>query len=236
MFGDTAFQASADYGDAEPVAAQLAALAQLVQEGKVRAVGLSNETPWGLLKFLAAAEASAGALPRVASLQNAYSLTCRTFEARWPASAAQRGRSRARQAGLAECCHREAVSLIAYSPLAMGLLTGKYFAPGGAPPSARLNLYRGRYAEAEGRYSLERPGVRPAALAYAALAARHGLAPAELALRFAMSHPACACALTGATDAEQLAQLLRAAEAGPLPQELLDEIDGVHEQHPSPTP
>jgi hypothetical protein len=75
-----------------------------------------------------------------------------------------------------------------------------------------------------------------AALAYAALAARHGLAPAELALRFAMSHPACVCALTGATDAEQLAQLLRAAEAGPLPQELLDEIDGVHEQHPSPTP
>ena len=79
MFGDVAFDAAADYDDSEPVAAQLAALGALVDQGKVRAIGLSNETPWGLLKFLAAAEAAH--FPRICSLQNAYSLTCRTFEA-----------------------------------------------------------------------------------------------------------------------------------------------------------
>ena len=117
-----------------------------------------------------------------------------------------------------------------------GLLTGKYFAEGGAAPTARLNLYRGRYAEAEGRYSLSRPTVRPAVLAYASLAARYGMSPTALALRFAMSHPSCACALTGATEPQQLTELLTAAQEGPLPAELLAEIDAVHELYPSPTP
>ena len=185
----------------------------------MRAVGLSNETPWGLLKFLGEARPSGGRLPRVASLQNAYSLTCRTFEV-----------------ALAECCHRESVSLLAYSPLAMGLLTGKYFQPGGAPPEARLNLYRGRYAEAEGRYSFERANVRPSVLAYCQLAQRHGMTPTELALRFTLSHPAVASALSGATEPAQLRELLRAAQAGGLPAEVLAEVDAVHERWPNPTP
>ncbi len=217
MFGDVAFDARADYGDSEPIAAQLAALAALVAEGKVRAIGLSNETPWGLLRFVAAAEA-AGA-PRVAALQNAFSLTCRGFEA-----------------GLSECCHRERVSLVAYSPLAMGLLTGKYLAQGGAGPLARLNLYAGRYAEAEGRYSLSRPNVREAVAAYAQLAAAHGLSSTAMALRFAAHAPGAACALTGATQRQQLAELLSAAQAGPLPEEALAAIDALHERYPNPTP
>jgi N-acetyltransferase 10 len=217
MFGDTAFDPRADYGDAEPLAAQLAALGALVAEGKVRAVGLSNETPWGLLRFLAAAEAAA--LPRVAALQNAFSLTCRGFEA-----------------GLAECCHRERVSLVAYSPLAMGLLSGKYLAPGGAGPRARLTLYAGRYAEAEGRYSLGSPNVRDAVAAYAELARRHGMAPEALALRFAAHAPCCACALTGATEPAQLLALLDAADAGALPEDVLSEVDALHARYPSPTP
>lgn len=148
---------------------------------QVRAIGLSNETPWGVMRFLAAARATGA--PRVASLQNAYSLLCRGFET-----------------ALAEVCHRERVSLIAYSPLAMGLLTGKYTRPGGAPATARLNLYKNRYAEAEGRYSLASPNVVAAVEAYSRIAADAGLSPANLALRFAASHAACACALTGATQ------------------------------------
>jgi aryl-alcohol dehydrogenase-like predicted oxidoreductase len=219
MFGDVAFDAAADYGDAEPIAAQLGALAALVAEGKVREVGLSNETPWGLMRFAAAAAARPGSAPRVAALQNAYSLTCRGFES-----------------GLAECCHRECVSLVAYSPLAMGLLTGKYTDGTTAGPRARLNLYAGRYAEAEGRYSLSRPNVRDAVCAYAALAKRHGMAPAALAMRFAAHAPGVACALTGATEPAQLAQLLAAVQAGPLPEEALLDIEALHERYPNPTP
>lgn len=238
----------------------------------MRAVGLSNETPWGLLAFLSAASGVAG-LPRVCSLQNAYSLTCRGFET----------------SGLAEACHREGVSLLPYSPLAMGLLTGKYHAaqaqtqPGaatgttagrargarddddgpaaeagggegggagrdaggrgagegvavGGPPGARLNLYRDRYAEASSRYPVARPAVAAAVVAYGALARRFGLAPAALALRFAMSHPCVAAPLTGATDEAQLAQLLGAARDGPLPGELAAEVDALHAAHGDPTP
>ena len=217
MFGDVAFDPAADYGDSEPVERQLAAVAALVAAGKVREFGLSNETPWGFMRFAAAAAAGVG--PRPVALQNAYSLTCRGFEA-----------------GLAECCHRERVSLVAYSPLAMGLLTGKYGAPGGAGPRARLNLYAGRYAEAEGRYSLQRPNVAAAVQAYVALAAAHGITPAAMALRFAAWAPAAACALSGATEPQQLRALLDAAQAGPLPQELLDALDELHAQYPSPTP
>lgn len=217
MFGDVAFEPAADYGDSEPVERQLAAVAALVAKGKVRAFGLSNETPWGLMRFIAAAESGAG--PRPVALQNAFSLTCRGFEA-----------------GLAECCHRERVALVAYSPLAMGLLSGKYGAAGRAGPQARLNLYAGRYAEAEGRYSMQRPNVATAVQAYADLAAAHGMPPAELALRFAAWAPAAACALSGATEPAQLQQLLRAAQAGPLPQELLDAVDALHGRYPSPTP
>jgi len=107
MFGDDLYDPACAYAS-EPLAAQLEALAAAVDAGKARHVALSNETPWGLMRFLALAEASGGRLPRVAALQNAYSLTCRTFDA----------------GGLAEACHLEGVSLLAYSPLAMGLLTG----------------------------------------------------------------------------------------------------------------
>jgi aryl-alcohol dehydrogenase-like predicted oxidoreductase len=118
MFGEEEYDPSASYTSA-PIEQQLEALAAAVAAGKIRAFGLSNETPYGVMRFAAAARA-APALPRAVSLQNAYSLTCRTFDA-----------------GLAECCHAESISLLAYSPLAMGLLTGKYLEPGGGPPDAR---------------------------------------------------------------------------------------------------
>ncbi|GIM12127.1 hypothetical protein Vretimale_15505, partial [Volvox reticuliferus] len=105
MFGDSEYDPVCAYDGAVPLEEQLEALARAVRAGKVRYVGLSNETPWGLHKALTAASLDPS-LPRVVSLQNAYSLTCRTFDN-----------------GLAEVCHLEGVGLMAYSPLAMGLLT-----------------------------------------------------------------------------------------------------------------
>jgi aryl-alcohol dehydrogenase-like predicted oxidoreductase len=243
-----------DYGST-PVEDQLEALGRLVEVGKVRWVGLSNETPYGLMKFLHAAstggQSSVGSsfprsllprgeadedvatekerdagrgsekpvqLPRVVALQNAYSLTCRTFDA-----------------GLAECCHKEEVPLLAYSPLAMGLLTGKYLASGGGPPDARLNKYKGRYAEAESRYGA-RPNVVDAVAAYCAVAAERGMTPVELALRFVLSHPLVASAVVGATSIEQLDELVAAAEKGRLDEETTAAVDAVHARYPSPTP
>ncbi|GIM12126.1 hypothetical protein Vretimale_15505, partial [Volvox reticuliferus] len=191
MFGDSEYDPVCAYDGAVPLEEQLEALARAVRAGKVRYVGLSNETPWGLHKALTAASLDPS-LPRVVSLQNAYSLTCRTFDN-----------------GLAEVCHLEGVGLMAYSPLAMGLLTGKYQVPGGGPPAARLNRYRGRYAEAESRYG-PKPNVREAVAAYCALAAEAGLSPAQMALRFVLSRPLVSCAVIGATSSDQLAELLAA--------------------------
>ncbi|KAG1657947.1 hypothetical protein FOA52_000978 [Chlamydomonas sp. UWO 241] len=123
MFGDVEYDPSNRFTSV-PLTEQLAALGEAVRMGKVRHVGLSNETAWGLMKALHHADVDPS-LPRVASLQNAFSLTCRTFEAQ-----------------LAEVCLEEGVSLLAYSPLAMGLLTGKYLEADGGPPGARLNRYK----------------------------------------------------------------------------------------------
>lgn len=202
--------------------------------------------------------------------------------------------------GLAECCHLEGVSLLAYSPLAMGLLTGKYTEaaePGrySGPPEARLNRYRGRYAEAESRQVegregrldrcedvvlphlvtfglvrvstaralflrkqsgeclarascgrsrclllLSRYGPRPNVISavreYSALAAKWGMAPTELALRFVLDRPLVASTIFGASTEPQLLQCIQAVGKGPLPEELRAEIDGIHERYPNPTP
>mmetsp|Transcript_42154 Transcript_42154/g.109299 ORF Transcript_42154/g.109299 Transcript_42154/m.109299 type:complete len:265 (+) Transcript_42154:757-1551(+) len=219
MFGDVDYEPAMAYDAVVPFEEQLEAVGQAVAAGKVRHFGLSNETPWGLMKFLhAAQQRPEGQLPRAVAIQNAYSLTCRTFDS-----------------GLAEVCHQEGVSLLAYSPLAMGLLTGKYLEPGGGPPGARLNRYKGRYAEAESRYGA-RPPVVEAVRKYCELAAQEGIAPAELAIRFVLQHPLVASAVTGATDQAQLAALLRAASAAPLRENTIAAVDAIHGSHPNPTP
>ncbi|WIA39322.1 hypothetical protein OEZ86_005436 [Tetradesmus obliquus] len=219
MFGDLDYDPTYAYQSASPIEDQLAEVGRVVQQGKVRHVGLSNETPWGLMKALMAADQPASAVPRVASLQNAYSLTCRTFDI-----------------ALAEVCHLEGVSLLAYSPLAMGLLTGKYLAPDGGPAAARLNKYKGRYAEAESRYG-PKPNVQAAVAAYAQLAQQHGMSPTAMALRFVLQHHLVASAVIGASTQQQLQELLAAAADGPLQdKQLLDAIDVLHQRYPNPTP
>lgn len=258
MFGEVEYDPRLSYSSV-PIEEQLEAIFKAIQAGKIRYFGLSNETPWGLLRFLHAAQQmdstkrSLSKTPpsssytdgdiikafntfethhrtfssndiqwssslRPISIQNAYSLMCRTFEC-----------------GLAECCHRENVSLLAYSPLAMGLLTGKYLAADGGPPEARLNKYRGRYAEAESRYG-PKPNVLEATQAYADLAKKNGLSPVELALRFVLSNPLVCGAVIGVTSIEQLQELMAAAQAPVLDDELLAAVDGVHHRYPNPTP
>ncbi|GAB4822478.1 hypothetical protein N2152v2_009524 [Parachlorella kessleri] len=205
MFGDLDYDPFMDYASV-PLEEQLEAIQRAVSAGKVRHFGLSNETPYGLMHLCQLA-ASNPSLPRPVSLQNAYSLLCRTFDT-----------------ALAECCHRERVSLLAYSPLAMGLLTGKYLGPGGGPPEARLNKYRSRYAEAEARYG-PKPNVREAVEAYVQLAAAAGIKPMELALRFVSSHPLVASVVAGATTLAQLRELLQAAAQPALGDELRAAVD-----------
>ncbi|MEW5309584.1 MAG: hypothetical protein WDW38_001464 [Sanguina aurantia] len=217
MFGDVDFDPSCSYTSV-PLEEQLRALGDAVAAGKIRHVGLSNETAWGLMRCCALANTPGLNLPRVACLQNAYSLMCRTFDS-----------------SLAEVCHEEGVSLLAYSPLAMGLLTGKYLASDGGPPGARLNKYKGRYAEAESRYG-SRPPVRTAVKAYCRLAAGAGMSPTELAIRFVVSHPLVASTVVGATSVAQLEELFSAALQPPIGQELRCAIDEVHASFPNPTP
>lgn len=198
----------ADDGGA-PLEDSLGALGDLVQAGKIRHIGLSNETPWGVHRALVLAE-TAG-VPRVCCIQNPYSLLNRTFEV-----------------GLAEMAMREDVPLVAYSPLAGGVLTGKY--RGGArPDGARITLWPQRYS----RYT--KPRALVATDQYVTLARAAGLDPAVLALAFTLRQPFLASSIVGATTLEQLDTNLQAA-ALDLSPDLLAAVEAIHDSDPNPAP
>ncbi len=185
---------------------QLEALGRLVREGKVRHIGLSNETPWGVHEFVRLAEQHG--LPRVASVQNAYCLLNRSWEN-----------------GMDESCHRLAVSLLAYSPLAFGLLTGKFdvHAPTdpAAPQAARIARYESVRKQRWGR-----PEALAAARRYSALAREHGLTPTQLALAFCYTKWQVASTIIGVTSVAQLDEDLN-AWGTQLSPELLSAIDAI---------
>ena len=185
---------------------QLQALAGLVKAGKVRQIGLSNETPYGVHEFVRLAEQHG--LPRVASVQNAYCLLNRTWEN-----------------GLDETCHRLSVALLAYSPLAFGLLTGKYDASGttgpDAPPGARIASYESVRKQRWGR-----PEALAAARRYNQLARDHGLTPTALALAFCYTKWQVASTIIGVRTMAQLDEDLDAWNTR-LPAEVLAEIDRI---------
>jgi len=206
-FGDLGY--THDPGDVSvPIEEQLKVLGDFVRDGKVRHVGLSNETPWGLMAFLRAAER--GDLPRPVSIQNPYSLLNRTFEV-----------------GLAEVAIRERVGLMAYSPLAFGVLTGKYL-DGKRPEGARLTRFD-RFK----RYSA--PAAEVATSAYVALAGEHGLEPAAMALAFVHRQPFLAATIVGATGPEQLKANLATADLELSPA-VLEGIEAIHRRSPNPSP
>jgi aryl-alcohol dehydrogenase-like predicted oxidoreductase len=185
---------------------QLEALAQLVKAGKVRQVGLSNETPYGVHEFVRLAEQHG--LPRVATTQNPYCLLNRTYEN-----------------GLDETCHRLQVSLLAYSPLAFGLLTGKYDASGitgpQAPQGARISGYESVRKQRWGR-----PEALVAARRYNALAQANGMTPSQMALAFCYTKWQVTSTIIGVTSLAQLDADLD-AWGTTLSPELLAAIDAI---------
>jgi len=191
-----------------PLLEVLQVLDDQVKAGKIRHVGLSNETPWGTMKFLQASEAQE--LTRPVSIQNPYNLLNRSFEV-----------------GLAEIAIREQCGLLAYSPLAFGMLSGKY-ANGARPPKGRLSLYS-RFT----RYF--NPESEAACAKYVALAREHGLDPAQMALAFVTSRSFVTSNIIGATTLEQLESNIASLELE-LSEEVLAGIDAIHKTQPNPAP
>jgi aryl-alcohol dehydrogenase-like predicted oxidoreductase len=180
--------------------------AALIAEGKIRHIALSNETAWGAAKWLALAQTHG--LPRMATVQNEYSLLCRHFDTDW-----------------AELSALEEMPLLAFSPLATGLLTGKY-AGDVTPEGSRRALN----ADLSGRVT---PQVFPAVAAYMGIAARHGLDAAQMAIAFCRTRPFPCIPIIGATSLAQLDTALGAADLTLSP-EVLAEIDAAHRAHPMP--
>lgn len=207
MFGQWQYDPAKESAST-PILETLEALATLMRAGKIRHFGVSNEHPWGVMEFVRLAREHG--LPRPLSLQNAYSLLNRSYES-----------------GLAEVCHRENVSLLPYSPLAFGTLSGKYLDKPNAP--GRITQFAG-FGQ---RYSKE--NVAPAVAAYAALAGRNGLTPTQLALAFVYSRWFSASTIIGATSLAQLDENLDAL-AVQLPPSLLTEIDAIHLRYTNPAP
>ncbi len=195
--------------EATPVEETLEALSRLIAQGKVRCIGVSNETPWGLMRHLQLAEALG--LPRVVSIQNPYNLLNRSFET-----------------GLAEIAWREQVGLLAYSPLAFGVLSGKYL-NGQRPAGARLTLFADRYR----RYSGET--AEAATREYVRLAREHGLDPAQMAIAFLLTRPFVASVIIGATTMAQLQANLQAADLT-LDAAVIEGIDAIRARFPDPCP
>jgi aryl-alcohol dehydrogenase-like predicted oxidoreductase len=195
-------------GSSIPIEETLAALGDAVKAGKIRHIGLSNESAWGTMTFLHKAEVHG--LPRVQSVQNAYNLLNRTYEV-----------------AMAEIAHREDVGLLAYSPLGQGFLTGKYL-DGARPAGTRLTLFnRGQ------RY--ERPGAEDAIRAYAALAKEAGMTPAQLALAFVNTRSFVTSNIIGATSLEQLAENAGTFDLA-LPAGVEEKIDAIHQLHSNTCP
>ena len=207
FFGQLGYQHNPD-DELTPFEDTLEALDKQVKAGKIRHIGLSNETPWGVSRFLQLADARGW--PRVASVQNPYNLLNRTYEI-----------------GLAEMSLREQCGLLAYSPLAFGALTGKYL-NGLKPEKGRLTLFS-RFT----RYS--NPQAQKACARYVQLARDHGLDPAQMALAFVTRQPFVTSNIIGATNMDQLNRNLSSVNMG-LTDSVLQAIAEIHQSQPNPAP
>jgi len=194
--------------DVTPIAETVEALDELVKQGKIRHYGLSNETPWGTMKYLM--EAKRQRAPRPVSIQNPYSLLNRSFEV-----------------GLAEIAHREKIGLLAYSPLAFGMLSGKY-RHDQWPAQARLTLFKyfSRYTN---------PYAMAATEKYCQLAEAHGLSPTQLALQYVTGRSFVTSNIIGATTIAQLEENLGSINVE-ISDELEKALEAIHTEFPNPAP
>ena len=191
-----------------PIEETLGTLGELVQAGKIRHIGVSNESSWGVCEYVKLAETRG--LPRIATIQNLYNLTARAFET----------------ALLDETCYRSEVSLLAYNPLAFGQLTSKYL--DNPKAHGRLTIFPAGWSP---RYV--RPEVLDATRAYAALARSHGLTPAAMALAWCYSRWFVGATIIGATTLAQLKENIDAFDIG-LPGEVVAAIDAIHARITNP--
>ena len=210
FFGKLGYDNAEANNDQEVTALEetLLALSDEVRKGRIRAIGLSNETPWGTLKFLHLAEKLG--LEKVVSVQNPYNLLNRTYEI-----------------GMSEIAKYENVGLLAYSPLAFGYLTGK-FGHGARPAHARVTLFSrfSRYSNPQSEWATEQ---------YAQLAEKHDLSLTQLALAFIKQQFFVTSTIIGATNLAQLKENIDAFEIN-LSEDILQGIEAIHRQQPNPAP
>lgn len=207
IFGATAFEPRKER-DCVAIEDTLAVLGKLVEEGKIRHIGVSNETSWGVSEWVK--QAGNRGLPRIATIQNLYNLTARGFETSL----------------LDETCFRERVGLLAYSPLAFGQLSAKYL--DNPKAHGRLTIFPPGWSP---RYL--RPSVLAAVAEYAALARANGMTPAAMSLAWCYSRWFVASTIIGATTLDQLRENIDAADLT-LPQPVIDAIDAIHARLPNP--
>lgn len=209
FFGQLGYQA-VDHrpDDLTPLAQTLEALSKQVAAGKIRAIGLSNETAWGTMKMLELSRQLG--LEKMVSIQNPYNLLNRSFEV-----------------GLAEVCHQEQIGLLAYSPLGFGVLTGKYLNQA-RPENARITLFPrfDRYLN---------PQASAATQAYADLAQQHGISLTQMALSYVNTRPFVTANIIGATTMTQLKENIDSIELS-LNEEILSEIEQIHQRYTYPSP
>ncbi len=207
FFGQRGFKIQEDAWE-DNIQSVLETIQSLIKEGKIKHFGLSNETPWGLMRFLE--ECKKHNLPKIVTVQNPYSLLNRTFES-----------------ALVEVCHRENVGLLAYSPLAFGVLSGKYLT-GEPHPNARLNLFPNFT-----RYNSE--NTRKASAMYNEIAKKFNLTLAQMALAFVRQQGFVSSTIIGATNLEQLEENINSIQVT-LSEEILAEIQKVQDLIPDPAP
>ncbi|HEX8577464.1 MAG TPA: NADP(H)-dependent aldo-keto reductase [Flavobacterium sp.] len=207
MFGQLNFKVQEDTWQ-DNTHEVLQTLEELIKEGKIRAIGVSNETPWGVMRFLQ--ESKTFNLPKMITIQNPYSLLNRSFEV-----------------GLAEVCYRENVGLLAYSPMAFGVLSGKFLS-GKKHPNSRLELF-----PQFSRYSS--PRAKEATVLYNQIAQDNGLTLTQMSLAFIQQQPFLTSTIIGATTLLQLEENI-ATIAVQLSQEVLKAIEEVQKKIPNPAP
>lgn len=206
FFGKRGFSLDEDEGWKENFEEVLSNLQYFVKKGKIKYIGLSNETPYGLMRFL---EESKKDLPRVLTVQNPYNLLNRKDEI-----------------GLTEILHREKVGYLPYSPLGMGVLTGKHL--DGIKKNSRLDLFP-QYKRYSGDQAVK------ATREYSEIAKKHGLSFAQMSLAFINQQPFVTSNIVGATNLDQLAENIGSIDLE-LSSEILEEINAVHERIPNPAP
>lgn len=207
-FGRLGYTQSDDIGIS--IAETLEALNDAVKSGKIRNIGISNETPWGVMEYLKLSDMNQIKYPRIVSIQNPYNLLNRIYEV-----------------GLAEISYREKIGLLAYSPLGFGTLTGKY--QEASPKDSRLGLYGDWFT----RYSNDQ--CKKAVTDYLAVAKKFQLSLTQLALAFVNTRPFVTSNIIGATTLAQLKENIDSVNINLSP-EIIDEINKIHEQIPNPAP